>query len=252
MIELDKVAAGYGGTPVLEGVDLRCPDGAVTAVIGRNGCGKSTLLKSILGIVPLSGGQVALDGVSTRGLSPRQIARRAAYLAQGKNVPQISAYQLVLHGRFPYLSYPRRYGKEDRQIAMEAMEAMDIGHLAAEPLERLSGGTRQKVYIAMALCQQAGNILMDEPTTYLDIGQQLRLAELVRDLAREGKTVVLVIHDILLALKTADRIAVMDQGRIAQVGTPPEILDSGILSRVFGVDVRSMDTPQGLEYYYAP
>ena len=165
MIELRNLTAGYGPEPVLKGVDLLCPQGTVTTLVGKNGCGKSTLLKAALGMLPLESGEARLDGGTISGLSSREIAQRAAYLAQGKNIPEITAYKLVLHGRFPYLSYPRKYRQGDEQIAWQAMEEMGVAHLAQERLGKLSGGTRQKVYIAMALCQQSGNILMDEPTT---------------------------------------------------------------------------------------
>ena len=137
-------------------------------------------------------------------MSRAELARGAAYLPQGKNVPDISAGRMVLHGRFPYLEYPRRYGPRDYAIAGEAMGQLGIEELAARPMAQLSGGMRQKVYIAMALAQQAPVIIMDEPTTYLDIGQQLRFGEMVRKLSEEGKTVLLVLHDILLALKLSD------------------------------------------------
>ncbi|MCI9652319.1 MAG: ABC transporter ATP-binding protein [Lachnospiraceae bacterium] len=140
-------------------------------------------------------------------LSRAELARSIAYLPQGKNVPDISADRMVLHGRFPYLNYPRRYRESDFQIAREAMRQMGIEELAGMQMSRLSGGMRQKVYLAMALAQEAPAIVMDEPTTYLDIGQQMKFAGIVRRLSGEGKTIVLVLHDILLALKISHRIA---------------------------------------------
>lgn len=249
-IEIEDVSVGYEREEILHGVRLEVPAGRITTLIGSNGSGKSTLLRAVLGLVPLRGGDVRLEGVSIKGLSRAELARRAAYLPQGKNVPDITAGRMVLHGRFPYLEYPRRYGREDYAAAGAAMEQMGIGELAGRPMSQLSGGMRQKVYIAMALAQQAPLIVMDEPTTYLDIGQQLRFAETVRRLSREGKTVLLVLHDILLALKLSDRIAVLQEGIIAGCGAPEELLKAGVTQRLYGVRVGTVETDRGRQYYY--
>lgn len=249
-IELVNVSAGYGKDEILHGVDLEIPAGGVTTLIGSNGSGKSTLLRAVLGFIPLSGGDIRLDGVSIKGMSRGELARRAAYLPQGKNVPDISAGRMVLHGRFPYLEYPRRYGERDYALAREAMAQMGIEELAEQPLSRLSGGMRQKVYIAMALAQQAPLIVMDEPTTYLDIGQQLRFAGMIRKLSREGKTILLVLHDIVLALKLSDRIAALQEGRLAGCGRPEELLEAGVAEKLYGVKVRALETDKGTQYYY--
>ena len=250
MIELRNVSAGYGKEEILHGVELAVPAGKITTLIGGNGSGKSTLLRAVLGFIPISGGDVRIEGVSIKGLSRAELARKAAYLPQGKNVPDISAGRMVLHGRFPYLSYPRRYSERDYAKAEEAMEQMGIGNLAQREMNRLSGGMRQKVYIAMALAQQAPVIVMDEPTTYLDIVQQLRFAGIVRKLSEEGKTVLLVLHDILLAMKISDRIAALQEGRIIRCGTPEEILESGAVEKMYGVRVGTVRTETGVQYYY--
>lgn len=249
-IELENVHAGYGKSEILHGVNLEIPAGKITTLIGSNGSGKSTLLRAVLGFVPLSGGDIRLGGVSVKAMSRAELARGAAYLPQGKNVPDISAGRMVLHGRFPYLEYPRRYGPRDYAIAGEAMGQLGIEELAARPMAQLSGGMRQKVYIAMALAQQAPVIIMDEPTTYLDIGQQLRFGEMVRKLSEEGKTVLLVLHDILLALKLSDRIAALQEGKIAVWGRPEEILEAGVVERLYGVRVGRLETDRGIQYYY--
>lgn len=249
-IELDNVSAGYGKSEILHGADLEVPAGKITTLIGSNGSGKSTLLRAVLGFVPISGGDIRLEGVSVKGMPRAELARRAAYLPQGKNVPDISAGRMVLHGRFPYLEYPRRYGRKDYAVAGEAMEQMGIGELAQRPMSQLSGGMRQKVYIAMALAQQAPVIVMDEPTTYLDIGQQIRFGKMVRELSEKGKTVLLVLHDILFALKLSDRIAALEEGKIAGCGTPEEILAAGVVERLYGVKVRALETEKGIRYYY--
>ena len=159
MLELKNVSAGYGNENVLRGVTVSFEKGRLTSVIGVNGCGKSTLLKSILGILPLTGGEIAVDGSDLRSLRGNEIAKRIAYLSQGKSTPDMTVGQMVPHGRFPYLSYPRRYGKADRAIAEKAMEDTGVSHLADKPLSELSGGMRQNAYIAMALAQDTDYIL---------------------------------------------------------------------------------------------
>lgn len=254
MVKAIQASAGYGHGSVhdeiLHNIDFTAEKGKITTIIGHNGCGKSTLLKALLGFLPLDSGEILIDGTPLSQLSAQEAARKMAYLPQGKGIPDISAGRMVLHGRFPYLNYPRKYKKTDFDIARSAMEQMGIADLAEKHMAELSGGLRQKVYIAMALAQQAPIIVMDEPTTYLDIGQQLKFAELVRELAENGKTVILVLHDILLALKISDSIAAMKNGQIVQVGTADEILKSNVLEDIYGVRINSVMTPNGLQYYY--
>lgn len=250
MVDMIEVCAGYGKREILHGVNLRAEKGEITTLIGANGSGKSTLLRVLLGFLPLTGGEISVDGISLKTLSRAALARTIAYLPQGKNVPDISAGRMVLHGRFPYLRYPRRYGAGDLQIAQEAMERMGILEYAHRPMAELSGGMRQKVYIAMALAQQAQVIVMDEPTTYLDIGQQLKFAKMMKELAEDGKTIILVLHDILLALKLSDRIAALQEGRILQWGTPDALLQTDVISRLYDVTVKSHRTEAGIQYFY--
>ena len=151
MIELRKISAGYRGEPVLRDVDLVFPAGCVTVLLGPNGCGKSTLLKTALGLLPALSGEVLYSGAPLSGMPPEQVARRAAYMAQSRNVPSIEAWRMVLHGRFPYLSFPRRYRKSDYAAVRRAMEKADALELADRPMQELSGGQRQKVYLALSL-----------------------------------------------------------------------------------------------------
>lgn len=250
MVEMEDVRAGYGKAEILHGVDFRAESGEITTIIGTNGSGKSTLLRTLLGFLPMRSGDIRIDGISINSISRTELARKIAYLPQGKNVPDISAGRMVLHGRFPYLSYPRRYTEPDFRIAREAMEQMGIGNLAERQMAQLSGGMRQKVYLAMALASQAPAIAMDEPTTYLDIGQQVKFAETVRQLADEGKTVVLVLHDILLALKISARIAALGEGKVIWSGTPEEMLAQDMAKRLYGVAVGAVRTGAGTQYFY--
>lgn len=249
MLEIRNLRAGYPGNPVLENIRLTIPDGQVTVIIGPNGCGKSTLFKAIAGILPASG-DVRLDGASLSGLTSQKLAQKIAYLPQSRQVPEITARRLVLHGRFPYLHYPRRYREEDIRMAQNAMEQMGISHLADRPLSTLSGGQRQKVYIAMALAQDTPVILLDEPTAWLDIAHQLQLMKQAKQLAQSGKTVVLVLHDLTLALECADYLVVLSEGNVVCQGDEETVFSSGCLEAVFGVAVKRVPTEDGWKYYY--
>lgn len=250
MVELSGLCVGYGERPVLQGVSLSFPPGQVTILLGPNGCGKSTLLKAALGLIPVKEGAVRYDGQDIRSLSPKEIARKAAYLAQSRGVPNITAKRMVLHGRFPYLSYPRRYRPEDYEKAREALAWADALDLADRPMGQISGGQRQKVYLAMALAQQAPAILMDEPTTWLDPKHQLEVMATARRLAAEGRAVGLVSHELSLALRTADHVALLAGGRLAAWGTPEQVYQSGALEEAFGVKIGRMETENGWHYYY--
>ena len=249
MLEIRNFSAGYEGKPVLRDISLSIPKGAVTVIVGPNGCGKSTLLKALTGILPAAG-SAALDGRELSTLDRRELAKVVAFLPQNRPAPEITVQNLVLHGRFPYLSYPRRYRKEDYRAAEAALERMGVGELSHRMVPTLSGGQRQKVYIAMALAQDTPVVLMDEPNTFLDIAHQLQLMAQAKALAGEGKAVVLVLHDLSMALRFADEIAVLSDGRLLGSGSPEEIYDSGILKEVFGVNVCRAPSETGWRYYY--
>ena len=165
-------------------------------------------------------------------------------------MPDITAWSLALHGRFPHLGYPRRAGERDKLITARALEAADALELAPRMLSELSGGQRQKVYIAMALAQETDTILLDEPTTYLDIAHQLQVTALVRRLSARGKAVGIVLHDLSLAMETADRLAVLEDGRLTAAGPPDAVYESGVLPRVFGVPLERLETVSGRRYVF--
>jgi len=249
MLELKSLSAGYPGRDVLRDVDLNFAPGRVTVLLGPNGCGKSTLLRAACGLLPVSGGEVLLDGIPLTDYRPQQIAQKIAYLPQSRSVPNITARRMVLHGRFPYLSYPRRYRREDYEAADRALEQVDALEIADCSVAELSGGQRQKVYLAMALAQDTETILMDEPTTYLDIRHQMEVMALARTLAQQGKAVVLVLHDLCLAMEIADEIVVLWDGRLQQAGTPEEVFASGVLNRVMGIALSRTRTEEGWRYF---
>ena len=248
VIELNRISAGYGRKTVLKDVSAAFEKGKLTGIIGVNGCGKSTLLKSMLGIVPASSGDITIDGTPLREMSRNDIARRIAYLSQGKSTPDMTVEQLVLHGRFPHLSYPRRYTDQDRVIAVGAMEQMGIVEYAHKPLYSLSGGMKQNSYIAMALAQETDYVLLDEPTTYLDIAHQLELMKILRSFADNGKGIVAVMHDLPMAFTFSDKIILINDGRIVVDDLPEKINEHNVIDKVFRIALdRSKD---GRSYSY--
>ena len=249
MIELQDLCAGYGKRQILHGISLSIHSGELLSVIGPNGSSKSTLLKAIVGILSPEAGEVRIDSMRANALSRTEVARKVAYLAQGKSTPDMTAEQMVLHGRFPYLHYPRRYGARDREIAAAAMEQTGILAFADRPMAALSGGMRQNAYIAMALAQDADYILLDEPTTYLDIAHQLELMKTLRRLADGGKGVAAVLHDLPLAFTFSDRVAVLADGGIAACDTPAALCKSGVVKEIFGVALIG-DGDAGYRYRY--
>ena len=248
MIELKHISVGYGKQIVLNDLSAAFEKGKLTAVIGVNGCGKSTLLKTILGMVPVGDGEIAIDGRPLAKMSRKDIARSIAYLSQGKGTPDMTVEQLVLHGRFPHLSYPRRYTTQDREIALAAMEQVGITKYARKPLYTLSGGMRQNAYIAMALTQGTDHILLDEPNTFLDISHQLELMKILRTLADDDKGVVAVMHDLPMAFSFSDNIILIHEGKVVCDAAPSVVYEQRAVEHVFGIALeRSAD---GLSYHY--
>ena len=249
MIEVKNLSTGYFGKTIVKNVTMEFIPGEVLVLLGPNGSGKSTLLKAALGLLPAMSGEILYDGVEMKRLKRKEIAQKAAFLSQSRNTPSIQAMRMVLHGRFPYLSYPRQYSKRDKEIANQAMEATGSSPYKEMNVSELSGGQRQGVYLAMALAQDTETVFMDEPTTYLDISHQLNVMQTARNLAKQGKAVVLVLHDLSLALSGADRVAVFSNGELKSCDTPRKVYESGVLNEVFEVNVHCVETPHGMQYY---
>lgn len=250
MIELKHLTTGYNGKPVVTDISMDFPLGQVSVLLGPNGSGKSTLVKAALGLLHAMEGQVLYDGRDIRELKPKTIAQSAAWLTQSRDTPSIQALKMVLHGRFPYSGYPRRYGEADYAIARKAMQTTGCLPCEEENVRTLSGGQRQSVYLAMTLAQDTPTVFLDEPTTFLDIRHQLEILRTARTLADGGKAVVLVLHDIALALEHADRVAVLREGKLRCWDEPGRAYASGVLEEVFGVGIQRMETPHGVRYYY--
>ncbi len=241
MIELKNISTGYGRKTVLNNLSASFEKGKLTSIIGINGCGKSTLLKSILGILPLSCGEISIDEKNLQAINRNEIAKKVSYLAQGKTIPDMTVEQMVLYGRFPHLSYPRHFKEIDREIAKNAMDMVGITHLAKKPMSELSGGMRQTAFIAMALAQDTDYILLDEPTTYLDISHQLDLMKLLKKLADSGKGILTIMHDFPLAFDFSDAITIINNGTVIASNTPEEISSLPLLKEIFGTEVKSTD-----------
>ena len=241
MLELKNLSVGYDGRYVIRNVNLTFEPGMIYTIVGKNGSGKSTLLKSCSGLLTPKVGSVLLDGKELSKYPSSQRAQKVSYLSQSTNTPNITVERLLAHARFPHLSYPKKLRHEDTSIIYKALGDMKAVCFARDSLRELSGGERQRVYLAMQLAQNAPILLLDEPTTYLDIEYQLSLMELLQRLKREGKTVIMVLHDLQQALKYSDRIIAIDAGKEIYTGTPQEMLDKGILKKVFHVDIQYSD-----------
>lgn len=246
MFELQRVAVGYDEKPLLQNISFAVQNGQITTLVGTNGCGKTTLLKAIARQLPLLEGKILLQGRSIQEYDRKEFARAAAFMPQVRNIPEITVRGLVSHGRFPYLGLSRQMTTKDRAAVEEAMQVTGVARWANRDLRELSGGERQRVYLAMALAQGGQTILLDEPTTYLDVAAQFELLELLRTLADQGKTVLLVLHDLAQALQYSDRVAVLSQGKLAAFDTPANLFEQKLLDGIF--DVTLCRAPEGTYY----
>lgn len=245
VLEARGLSVGYDRHPVLADLDLRIERGTVTTFLGANGCGKSTLLKAFGRVLKPQAGEVHLDGVPIRGQSNRAVARKLAILPQSPVAPAgTSVLDLVMRGRNPHQSWAKPWTADDADVAEQAIAATGLTEVAHRDVASLSGGQRQRAWIALVVAQQAETLLLDEPTTYLDLAHQLEVLRLVRRLNREqGSTVVMVLHDLTLAARYSDRLVVLHDGGIAADGTPAEVLTPGLLERAFGLHARVLADP---------
>lgn len=247
MLEIRSLDAGYGKKRVLRDVSLTLERGHFVAVVGENGCGKTTLLRAVLGTVETRGSIVA-DGHPLGEMSFKERARRISYLSQGRSVPDMTVLELVRHSRFCRLDFPHSYSQTDTEKAMEYITRLGLDGVSDASLASLSGGLRQRVYVCAALTQESDYLLMDEPTAYLDAPHRVGLMRLLASVAREGRGVLAVLHDVDLAMRYADTVAVMKNGELVCIGTPTEVLGCGALDRAFGMPVR-LSSESGRYYF---
>jgi len=249
MITISDLRASYEGEEILHGINAQFPEGKISVLIGPNGCGKSTTIRSLVRLVPEMSGKLSFGGEDLARLSDQELARLIAYLPQSRSVPEITVERLALHGRFPYLSYPRRYRREDREKVREALEWVGLSSFAERKMDSLSGGQRQKAYLAMALAQDTDVILMDEPTTFLDIRNQFELMDRARSLADSGKTVIMILHDFDAVLRYADHVVLIGAGQVRAEGSAKEVLGSDALKETFGVVPVIFEDEDGMHCY---
>lgn len=241
MIECKNICAGYRNVTILHDLTFTIPTGGLVSIIGPNGCGKTTLLRTMAKQIPPQSGTVLYDGVNIATISRKDLARTAAFLPQVRPIPSISVQALVSHGRFPHLGFSRTLRPEDRIAVQRAMEQTGITPWANRSLDSLSGGERQRVYLAMALAQETDIIFLDEPTTYLDLHYQFDLLELLQQLQRSGKTIVMVLHDLSSALRYSTQVVLMDQGQLLFSDSPQALRNTDLLAQTFHVQTRFFD-----------
>jgi iron complex transport system ATP-binding protein len=239
MIELRDVSFTYNHQPFIEGLSHALEAGRISTIIGPNGCGKSTVVRLITRSLRPQGGSIVLDGQDTRHIKPRVFARRVALLAQGAFIPNMEVEQFVLCGRYPHQGFLSATSPEDRQVIEDALELTGASAFRTKNLRNLSGGERQKVFLAMALAQDTDVIVLDEPTSYLDIHACHDVMQLIKRLNTErGKTIVMVLHDLQLALDFSHHLIVMQDGRILASGTSDEVVDSRAIEQAFRIGLK--------------
>ncbi len=236
---------GYDNKIIADDLSVAIPDGAFTVIVGPNACGKSTLLRALCRLLKPSAGEVMLDGKNISSFATKALARELGLLPQTSIAPDsITVADLVSRGRYPHQSLLKQWTQADKQAVEAAMAATNVSQLADRSVDELSGGQRQRVWVAMALAQQTPLLLLDEPTTYLDIAHQIELLDLFRQLNRERRqTMIAVLHDLNHACRYADHIIAMRDGKIVAEGKPAEIITAELVERVFGMPCMIIDDP---------
>lgn len=241
----EELRVGYHAEHlVLHDVDVAIPEGELTVIVGPNACGKSTLLKALARMLPARAGRVLLDGQPIQRFAPKAVARRLGLLPQSPTAPDgITVSDLVARGRYPHQNLLRQWSPADEQAVVDALIAANVADLADRNVDELSGGQRQRVWVAMALAQETPLLLLDEPTTYLDIAHQIEVLNLTRRLHREGRTVVLVLHELHLAFRYATHLIVMKEGRIVAQGRPEQVVTAALVEQVYDLPCQVIPDP---------
>ncbi|WP_135552483.1 ABC transporter ATP-binding protein [Paenibacillus cymbidii] len=245
VLETTNLTLSYGGATVIDKLRLAIPEGRITVFIGPNGCGKSTLLRSMARLMKPAEGGIVLEGKLIAELPTKEIARRLAILPQGPVAPEgLTVFQLVKQGRYPYQHWLRQWSGEDERMVNGALAATKLTELADRPVDALSGGQRQRAWIAMTLAQGTRTVLLDEPTTYLDMAHQIDILDLMFELNRTvGTTVVMVLHDLNLACRYAHHIVALRDKTVYAQGKPEAIVNAGLVKEVFGLDCEIIADP---------
>jgi len=245
-INTEKLSIAYGNIDIVKDLNLDIPKGKITTIIGPNGCGKSTILKTIARILQPKSGSIYINGKDINGQSSKDIAKTMAVLPQSPNAPNgLTVEELVAYGRFPHQSGFGKLQNEDRDIIDWALDVIGMKEYKSRPIEALSGGQRQRVWIAMALAQQTEILLLDEPTTYLDLAHQLEILQLLQDLnKKEKRTIVMVIHELNNAARFADYMIGVKDGKIICDGEPDKVMTKENLKNIFNIDAEVVKDPR--------
>jgi iron complex transport system ATP-binding protein len=240
-----KLTLAYNGVPVIKNLDLAIPKGQVTALVGANGCGKSTLLRGLARLLKPHAGMVYLDGAELFKLSSKDVAKQLGILPQGPVTPEgLTVRDLVVQGRYPYQNWWQQWSQEDERLVELALTTTSMTELAERELDTLSGGQRQRAWIAMALAQNTEILLLDEPTTFLDLAHQIEVLDLLKELNQtQGRTLVMVLHDLNQACRYADYLVAVKQGGVYAHGSPAEVMTEAMVREVFGLDSRIIPDP---------
>ncbi len=244
-LRADGVTLAYGELEVIHALDLPVPRGAITAIVGANGCGKSTLLRALARLMRPRTGAVLLDGQQIGGLPTKAVAKRLGILPQSPVAPEgLTVEDLVARGRYPHQRLFRHWSAQDARVVDAALGATALSELRDRPVDELSGGQRQRAWIAMTLAQETEILLLDEPTTFLDLAHQIEVLDLLTGLvADHARTVVMVLHDVNQACRYADHLVAMCDGRIHAAGAPGEIVDADLIQHVFGLTAHVVEDP---------
>ncbi|MFH0517540.1 ABC transporter ATP-binding protein [Streptomyces sp. M41] len=240
------VTVGYGARTVIDDLDVAIPPGVITTIIGPNGCGKSTLLRTMSRLLKPAKGSVVLDGDDIAKLRTRDVAKKLGLLPQAPVAPDgLTVADLVARGRHPHQSWLRQWSSDDADVVQRALAMTGVADLADRPVDTLSGGQRQRVWISMTLAQGTDLLLLDEPTTYLDLAHAVEVLDLVNDLHESGRTVVMVLHDLNLATRYSDNLVVMRGGSVLAQGHPRDVITAELLHEAFGLRAKVIDDPVG-------
>lgn len=247
MLELRDVSIAYPGRePIVNNISLSVNEGEMLALIGTNGSGKTTLIRGLTGLLPLRGGDIFFNNQSLNNLSARERARLISVVPQAANIPPgYTVYETVAHGRTPYLNWYGKLGTRDKAVIDRAVSLTGLTDIADKDVGSLSGGQQQRVIFARAAAQDSPVMVMDEPTAFLDLRYQVEMLNLARAFCREGTCAIVILHDLNLAARFADRIAILSKGRIRDCGTPREVLTAPALSEVYETPIRVLNDPAG-------
>lgn len=243
-LRANELSLAYDSRLIVEGLDLTIEIGTITALVGPNGCGKSTLLRGLARLLKPRGGSVCLNSRSIHTMSTKDLAREMGILPQSPRAPEgLTVFELVAQGRYPHQRFFNQWSTKDEAVTREALAFTSMSDLADRPLDTLSGGQRQRAWIAMTLAQETAILMLDEPTTFLDLAYQVEVLDLLHDLNRHGRTIVMVLHDLNQACRYAHQIVAMKEGAIVAQGAPHEVITAATVASVFGLAAQVITDP---------